>query len=175
MFGSTVACGLRRSHAFVPLGEESVAWVLPPFLPSGGLSWLRGGVGCHVPAFRVWGPFPGRRSNRHPPRAVWTSVSLSVVASSPLSVCSSHARPLAGPGVSINILKRAARVCSSHARLQHGDRHGPVGGIFTYFVTDTATTRSHTSRHTHNIFHAVHIVAVAHASSRRRLHVVIQD
>ena len=89
----------------MPLGEESVAWVLPPFLPSGGLSWLRGGVGCHVPAFRVWGPFPGRRSNRHPPRAVWTSVSLSVVASSLLSVCSSHARPLAGPGVSINILK----------------------------------------------------------------------
>ena len=38
------ACGVRRSHAFVPLGEESVAWVLPRVLPSGGpLSWLRGG------------------------------------------------------------------------------------------------------------------------------------
>ena len=98
------ACGLRSAHilvslgvipwAIVPLGEESVARVLPRALPLGGLSWLRGGVGCLASAFRAWGPFPGWRSNRHPPQALWASVSLSLVASSPLSVCSSHVRPL---------------------------------------------------------------------------------
>jgi hypothetical protein len=72
------ACGLQRSHILVSLGEESVAWVLPRALPSGGLSWLRGGVWCRAPAFRAFGPFPGWCSNHHPPRALWASVSLSL-------------------------------------------------------------------------------------------------
>ena len=53
-----VDCGLQRSHILVSLGEGSVAWVLPRALPSGGLSWLRGGVWCRAPAFRAFGPFP---------------------------------------------------------------------------------------------------------------------
>ena len=53
-----VDCGLQRSHILVSLGEGSVAWVLPRALPSGGLSWLRGGVWGRAPAFRAFGPFP---------------------------------------------------------------------------------------------------------------------
>ena len=51
-----VDCGLQRSHILVSLGEESVAWVLPRALPSGGLSWLRGGG--LVPCARLQGVRP---------------------------------------------------------------------------------------------------------------------